>query len=270
MLKIGDFSRLSRVSIRMLRYYDEAGLLRPMRTDEYTGYRYYNESQLPDMWKINTLRDMGFGVAAIAEIMKYGDDPVKMEELLILKKKELQEDASLIERRLKLLDTALMRLRKENEMKYDCMIKELPKRYVASVRQIIPRYDAEGMLWHTLFKETADQNMTPSGVVGAILHDKEFKESDVDVEVQIPVTGSHHDTKHVRFKTEPPITVASLTFQGAYDQFSAAYAELAAWINENGYELCGPMMDLYHVSPHETQNPLEWVTEICCPVKKNV
>jgi DNA-binding transcriptional MerR regulator len=75
MLKIGDFSRLSRVSVRMLRYYDEAGLVKPERIDEFTGYRYYSESQLPAMWKINTLKDMGFGVAAIHAIMKCEDNP---------------------------------------------------------------------------------------------------------------------------------------------------------------------------------------------------
>ena len=43
MLKIGEFSKLTRVSIRMLRHYDEIGLLRPTETDAWTGYRYYSE-----------------------------------------------------------------------------------------------------------------------------------------------------------------------------------------------------------------------------------
>lgn len=67
MLRIGDFSRLSRVSIRMLRYYDETGLLKPDRVDDFTGYRYYNEEQLLKVGKINALKDMGFGVNAITE-----------------------------------------------------------------------------------------------------------------------------------------------------------------------------------------------------------
>ena len=45
MLKIGDFSKLSRISIRMLRYYDDCGLLKPEKVDSFTGYRYYKESQ---------------------------------------------------------------------------------------------------------------------------------------------------------------------------------------------------------------------------------
>lgn len=268
MLKIGDFSRLSRVSIRMLRYYDDAGLIKPEKIDEFTGYRYYSESQLPAMWKIKTLRDMGFGVAAIGEILKCGEEPQAMEKFLILQRAELQEEAQTIESRLKLLDTAIERLRKGDVMKYDCIIKELPERYVASVRQIIPKYEAEGMLWHILFSETGSQSMVSVGMASAVLHDREFKENDVDVEVQIEVKGSYKDTEHVKFKTEKPVTVASVTFKGSYDQFSEVYAELAEWVNKNGYEFCGPMMDFYHVSPHETQNPMEFVTEVCCPVKK--
>ena len=62
MLKIGDFSRLARISVRMLRHYDEIGLLAPSETDCFTGYRYYDESQLAIAYRITALRDMGFTV----------------------------------------------------------------------------------------------------------------------------------------------------------------------------------------------------------------
>lgn len=69
MLKIGDFSKLSRVSIRMLRHYDEIGLLKPVWIDPESGYRYYAPEQLPIAGRINALKDMGFGLAAIGEIL---------------------------------------------------------------------------------------------------------------------------------------------------------------------------------------------------------
>lgn len=69
MLKIGDFSKLSRVSIRMLRHYDEIGLLKPVWIDPESGYRYYSAEQLPVAGRINALKDMGFGLAAIGEIL---------------------------------------------------------------------------------------------------------------------------------------------------------------------------------------------------------
>lgn len=92
MLKIGDFSRLSRVSIRMLRYYDEVGLLKPDEVDEFTGYRYYGEEQLLVVGKINALKDMGFGVNAIAEILKSSNTD-EIEQIFQIQKAQLTEEA---------------------------------------------------------------------------------------------------------------------------------------------------------------------------------
>ena len=69
MLKIGTFSKLSRLSIRMLRRYDELGLLQPVHTDPFTGYRYYREEQLTTAGRITALRDMGFGLSAIGALL---------------------------------------------------------------------------------------------------------------------------------------------------------------------------------------------------------
>ena len=74
MLKIGDFSKLSRVSIRMLRHYDDIGLLKPAETDDFTGYRYYREDQLFLIGRITALKDMGFALADIVRILEIYDD----------------------------------------------------------------------------------------------------------------------------------------------------------------------------------------------------
>ena len=62
--------------------------------------------------------------------------------------------------------------------------------------------------------------------------------------------------------------MASCTYQGSYTQITEVYAAVIAWMEANGYEPAGPMFNIYHVSPHETHNPEEFVTEICYPVKK--
>lgn len=267
MLKIGDFSRLSRVSVRMLRYYDENNLLKPIKIDGFTGYRYYNEKQLETVGRIVALREMGFGVSSIREILNNEDDSLSMEKAFSFQQIQLEEEVAELQKRIQLLDTALKRLRKDEIMNYNCVIKQLPEKYVASVRQILPRYEEEGRLWHILFSESGvDNNIT--GPAMAILHDKEYKERDVDVEVQIEVKGKYPDTENVKFKTTPSVQVACTTFNGAYSQFPEVYAALATWVSENGYELCGPMMDIYHVGLNETRNPDEFVTEICCPVRE--
>ena len=214
MLKIGDFSKLSRVSIRMLRHYDEIGLLTPAMTDAFTGYRYYSEEQLPIVGRLTALRDMGFGLSAIRELLSCYDDRDTLDRYLFLRQTELREVLAETQRRLRLLDTAREHLRKdEHAMNYNVTLKTIPERKVASVRMIIPSYDCEGMLWNCLCDETDDMRLTPDDpcYCSATFHDQEHKESDVDVEIQKTVEGEYPDTEHVRFKTMPPVTFAAAT-----------------------------------------------------------
>ena len=270
MLKIGDFSKLSRVSIRMLRHYDEIGLLHPVQIDRESGYRYYSENQLPVAGRITALKDMGFGLAAIGEMLDcYGEKDI-LEHRLLLKQEELLEQSRQTAYRLRLLDTALERLRKDETMQYDVTLKIFPERYAATVRMHIPVYEMEGMLWSVLVSETAPLHLIPDEpcYCSVVFHDKEFKESDVDVEAQKTVKGHYPDTEHVRFKTLPSVTVASATCKGSYDQMNAIMEAVANWVTDNGYEFDGPAFNIYHVSPHETSDPNEFVTEVCYPVRR--
>ena len=270
MLKIGEFSKLSHVSVRMLRHYDEIGLLHPQRVDPITGYRLYGEEQLFTASKINVYRGMGFGLTAIAGLL-HEADPQKLRAMLERQQESLREQSEEMSQMLHRIKLAIAQLGEESTMaNYDVTIKEIAPRYVASVRDILESYNYEGRLWHYMMKETADQNLTPANpcLAFGIFHDAEYKERDVDVEIQMTVEGHYHDTEHVRFKTEPAVCVASAIHYGSYETISDASAAVAAWVEKNGYQMCGVMFNVYHVSPHETQNPDELVTEVCIPVKR--
>lgn len=271
MLKIGDFSKLSRISIRMLRHYDEIGLLGPKNTDSFTSYRYYSEEQLPVASRITALKDMGFSLATIAEIMKSYHNPKALSEFLAVKQVEVQAEADEIKQRLLLLETAIMRLRKdETAMNYDVVLKTLPERYVASVRKNLPAYDQEGILWNLLMTETAAMNLQQADNCYslAMFHDEGYKESDIDVEIQISLKGQYKNTENVIFKTVPAVEIASATYKGSYEQITAVNHAVANWVSDNGFEFNGAMFCIYHVSPAQTQDPNELVTEVCYPVKK--
>lgn len=270
-IKIGEFSKLSRISIRMLRHYDEIGLLKPACIDPDSGYRYYGVDQLPAAGRITALKDMGFGLSDVGRLTAHHDDRELLERCLLLKRAELVEEQRHAERQLRLLDTTLERLRKDEIMKYDVTLKTFPERYAATLRMNIPIYEMEGVLWSTLVSETAQLNLVPDEpcYCSVVYHDKEFKESNVDVEAQKTVRGSYPDTEHVRFRTLPKVTVASATCKGSYDQLNEVMASVAQWVQDNGYALNGPAFNIYHVSPHETNDPREFVTEVCFPVEKD-
>ncbi|MBR3105688.1 MAG: MerR family transcriptional regulator [Clostridia bacterium] len=270
MLKIGEFSKLSRVSVRMLRHYDEIGLLKPAETDCFTDYRYYREDQLPTVCRITALKDMGFSLADIVKILAVYDDREQMERFFSSRQGELEALSRDTARKLMLLDAARKRLRKEENMSYDVTIKTIPERYAATVRMTLPRYEEEGRIWSVLVEETCRMHVAEADpcLCAVTYLDGEYKEENVEMMAWKTVKGSYPDTEHVKFQTLPEVTAASCIYQGSYTQITDVYAAVVAWMEANGYESAGPMFNIYHVSPHETQNPDEFVTEICYPVKK--
>lgn len=267
MLKIGDFSKLSRVSIRMLRHYDDIGLLKPAEIDEFTGYRYYNEEQLFIIGRITALKDMGFALAEIVKILEIYDDKEKLDAFLIERQKKLEELSKETEYKLMLLDSARKRLRKEQIMKYDVTVKTIPERYAATVQMVIPRYEDEGMLWNMLGECKTPLVPAEPCLAAAEFLDKEYKEENVEVMIWMTVKGTYQDTEHVKFQTLPPVKVASCILKGSYDQMNDVTATVISWMKENGYTVSGPMFNIYHVGPVQTQNPDEFVTEVCFPVE---
>ena len=161
MLKIGEFSKLSRVSVRMLRHYDEVGLLAPSEVDPMTGYRYYSERQLITAGRIAALRALGFGLSDTRELLRLYDDRAALDARLAAQRTRLEALAADTAQKLRLLDTARERLRKEADMNYNVTIKTLPARYAACVRMTIPCYEAEGMVWDVLCRETDHMPLVP-------------------------------------------------------------------------------------------------------------
>ena len=155
-------------------------------------------------------------------------------------------------------------------MNYNVTVKTIPARYAATVRAVIPRYEDEGRVWSLLREETGHMKLTEADpcLCAVTFLDGEYKEENVELMAWKTVKGSYPDTEHVKFRTLPEVTVASCTYQGGYERIGDVYAAVAAWLAANGYEGAGPMFNIYHVSPHETQDPSEFVTEVCYPIKK--
>lgn len=271
MLKIGDFSMLSQISIYMLRHYNEIGLLIPAHVDECTGYRYYTEEQLPVANRIQALKDMGFGLAIIKDILNEYKNDRSFKRYLTIQTAQKQEEIEALQRQLLLLHTTIKSLNTKSDLpKCNITVKVLPKRKVICYRSIIQTYNQEGILWGNLSNEFLEQNVqfaTPGHNI-AIFHNEGYVDQGIDVEIQRTVLGTYEDTENAKFKIVEPITVASMTFKGGYDQLKEVNHEIAHWIIENNYVFDGPMFNIYHVSPETEQIPEHMVTQVCFPIKE--
>ena len=93
MFKIGDFSRLSFVTVKTLHYYDEIGLLKPVKVDRFTGYRYYSANQLPRLNYIIALKNLGLSLDEIAILVNDNLTPARIRDIFVLKQAELRRKA---------------------------------------------------------------------------------------------------------------------------------------------------------------------------------
>lgn len=270
MFKIGEFSKLARVSARMLRYYDKCGLLRPAEIDRYTGYRMYSAAQMPLLSRIVALRDMGFGIEEIDETLPNFDSPDYMCETLEQKRGQIVSAIAGEQYKLQKINAMQNEIRKGTvRMIYEVEIKELPAVKVLSLREIIPAYDAEGMLWHKMGNFVA-KNGIECGTGGySIYHDDEYKEADVDVEIATPVESAGENRDGFVYKELDAIPLAAtIRFSGPYENYSATMEKLAAWAEKNGYEFAGNVRGLAIAAPHNQSDPEKYLTELQVPVIK--
>ncbi|MDH6367421.1 MULTISPECIES: MerR family transcriptional regulator [unclassified Breznakia] len=269
MLKIGDFSKFTKISIHMLRHYDEIDLLKPIKIDEDSGYRYYSEEQIPFANRIQLLKLMGFSLPNIKQMLQNYSNEDELQKYFDMQLSDKQDEMKKLKSQVRLLEKAIVSLNeRKNPLNYSILVKELPKRLVISYRGIISDYNQEGILWNALNEQTAGRNIkykNPSFDV-AIIHSTDTSEL-IDVEVQKVIETNVKSIDNVICKEIPATKVAVVAYQGDYEQLETIYEEMAKWLSENEYELNGEIMNVYHISPKITNNQNEFLTEVCFPIK---
>ncbi|OGO13032.1 MAG: transcriptional regulator [Chloroflexi bacterium RBG_13_66_10] len=266
MLKIGEFSKLTRVSVKALRHYDEIGLLRPIRVDPFTGYRFYGHDQLPRLNRILALRELGFALQQVGQMLEEGVTPDQLRGMLRLRRAELVEQLDEGRERLARVEARLKQIEQEGKMpEYEVVVKNVEPQLVASVRDRLGSYGEIGRLFGELYGYLGP--LGAAGLGASLWHDGEFKESDVDGEAIAFLSRPVPESGRVKVYELPGATVASLVHRGTYGSIDQAYAALMGWIEANGYRLAGPDREIY-LEGGTNPDDASYVTEIQQPVEK--
>lgn len=271
MFRIGEFSKLTQVTIRMLRYYDEMGLLKPAQIDPWTGYRMYSIEQIPVLNKIIYLRDSGFNVAEIAVVLNNKDDCFIVEQL-DKKYEEIEQAIQLEKDKLRKIELAKKELQSNrNEFHYNILIKSIPAYQVLSLRRVIPTYFAEGELWKELSSFATKNQVSISSETFTIYHDTEYKEQDVDVELCVPVKIIGKNIGEFTYRiTNPILTMACTMVYGKFSNIAGAYLAFAEWLQKNSqYRMTGENRQIVHRGPWNESNPEKYLIEIQIPLENN-
>ena len=271
MIRIGDFSTISRVPVKTLRYYDEMGLLKPVRVDPSTGYRFYEYSQLSTLHRILALKDLGFSLEEIGHLLNDGLSTEQMRGMLKLREAETRQRVQSEAERLQRVEARLKQLEQENSMsKYEVVIKKVEPVKIASVRGVVPTPPEQGPLWGELEGYLALQRVKPTGPCLSLYHDDGYRERDWDIEVCEPIASAVKETERVKVRDLPPVeTMACTVHHGPFVTIGESYNALGGWIDENGFRIVGPAREVYlRPSENGSQNDPETVTEIQFPVQK--
>lgn len=269
MLKIGEFSALTGISINMLRHYDKIGLIRPEKVDNLSGYRYYSKKQIIRANRVQVLKSLGFGLEEILKILNDDTIDERVKYYLEDKIKQKQENLSIIEKQIAQLQQALKELEFHGELSLSVSIKRFPAYKVVSLRDIIHDFSEEGLLWERLHKICKENNIdyADEQFSMAITHSMDFKRRLFDTEVFRIVNQIGENIDGLRFSVLPETQAAVVAFQGRYSRMSDINRYIYSWTKENGYKILGKAFNVYYISPENESNPENFITEVCYPIK---
>ena len=265
--QIGDFSQISRLSIKTLRFYHECGILSPTRIDNMTGYRFYNEKSIEKVKIITALKDFDFSLKEIKEILDNYNEDSQLINFIIKKQKEVKQKINNYQE----IEKKLSRFIKEEEeikmtnISNDIIIKDLPDILIAGIR-FKGKYDDVGKYIGNIFKYCG-RNIKSKNY--SLYYDGEYKEEDADIEtcfeVKNEVCTENIDSKQL--KGGKAITIIH---KGAYENLGESYKKIIDFINANKIKTELPIREKHIKGPGMIfkGNPKNYLTEIQIMIKQ--
>lgn len=261
MLSIGEFSKLAHISTRMLRHYDRIGLLHPSHVGNENGYRYYEQTQLDTLAKIETLKGFGFTLAEIAALL-----PLPQEVLALHIRAQITHTSQAMEKMrksIRLMEQAIAQMEGIEPMNepYSVRIMHCPEQNVISIRKTIPPEQIHA-LFAELHAEMNRRGLQRTGPTQLRFLGEEFSYEAMEVEAQA-VVSAHGPN----ITTIPACLCAAVVHTGPYETIRSAYDVLGTWLAKHlEYQVCGPVIERFLCDEEMVQNPEEQKTAVLFPV----
>ncbi len=277
MLRVGDFSKLAHVTVKTLRYYDELGLLRPIWTDRFTGYRYYSLDQLPRLNRILALKDLGFSLEQVGKLLDGRLSAPELRQLFDQKQRELADLVRSDQERLIRVSERIREIEMEGRLPLqDVTIKSIPAMAAASLREIIPslsglaasssRMRGELELW------AARQGVSSRGAWLTLYHHKDYREEKLDVEIVLAydleaLAAIREHSSSIEVKPLPAVESMACLLQPAnIEALQNSYTTLFTWSDRHGYLRLSPLRELALHDPMQKGGKTQFI-EVQMPVQ---
>ena len=261
MFSIGEFSRITCLTVKTLRFYHEQGILEPTRVESGSGYRFYAESKIENARVISTLRDLGFAIAEIKDILSNHHDDADLVTILESRRSEIQQKIRDERKVIRQLDSIISREREvldmqENEFRVER--KTVDTILMASIRMKAP-YSECGKGFGRIGRRFGRQI---NGQPFLLCHDEEYQEV-ADIEVAMPIKKGA-TTDDIQVKSLDGGECLSLMHRGPYDDIGRSYKQILGYAKEQNLAFSSPTREIYHKGPGIIfrGNPKKYLTEI--------
>ena len=263
MLRIGEFARRGRVSVKALRHYEAIGLLKPNHVAPATGYRYYAAAQLDDLHRLMVLRSLGLPLERIRQVLQDDPSPERMRRLLDERRAAVARRIDAEQAQLAAIEARIRDLEGQREAGYEVVVRDVPAAFVASLRRVVPEYDAVDSMLDEIAR-TLPNTARITGH-GAVWRHCAPHRRQIDCEAMIVLDRPVSVPRGLRFYRLPACRAACVVHPSDEEAFVAACAAALAAVADQPFELeRGPMRERYFSSAGDNRFDL---TEIQFPLR---
>jgi len=263
-LTVGEFSRMTHLSVKTLRHYHQVGLLEPAEVNPDTGYRYYTTAQIPTVQVIRRLRDLEMPVPDVKAVLAAPDAGRRNELIaahLTRLETQLAQTYSAVD--------SLRNLLQQPEGAAPVSHRTVGAAGAVGIRQTVDRADVlpwwQGALGE-LHATVQAQGLPATGPSGGLYASELFQHDRGEATVFIPVAGPVRSIGRVVPVTIPAAELAVITHRGSLADIDLTYGRLGAHVTTHAISVDGPLREYYLVDAHDTPDSARWQTELGWPI----
>ena len=263
-LSIGDFSRMTQLSVKTLRHYHDVGLLQPDRIDPASGYRYYAPEQVPVAQVVRRLRELDMPIADVRAVLSSA--PAERNALIAGHLQRLESQLAATRTAVESLRAILERPAEAARIEH----RSVPATPAAAIAVSVDRDDLlpwwQGAMGELRATVAGDRALTPTGPPAAMFDFDIFARDHGVATVFIPIKGAVRPVGRVEPMTIPGGELAVLSHNGSHDDVDIAYSALGDYANRHEISVDGPLREYYERFFWDTDDPAQWQTALCWPI----
>ena len=242
MYTIGQFSIMTKISKKTLRYYDEIDLLKPAKIDYENSYRYYDENSLLIAQQILIYRNCNMALEKIKEIINQPMNKNNLKQILETQLEYLNEKMIEIKQSQNILQSIINSLGNKKEESVQELLHD--KSTILCIRRR-GNHNTIGEIISELFETALKNGLNVIGSHTIIWHtDKDFSEDSVDMEIFVPIESSN-DCNLQNIRNINKQKYCEIVHYGSMTTLSSSYAKIFTYIEKKGLRIAGPFEETF-------------------------